>query len=277
MIELIKTKTLALFSRTQLLKFRVYDERQWSLLAIALIVPLSLLALWFWSTTPNLPPLSHGMRPLGTGDFMWFVIFLTGWILMTAAMMLPSAMPLLIALDRVARGQHNRQQIPFIAALAYFSVWGLVGIILWILNVAAETSAIHCLDTHVKAGLAGSGLVLAGFYGLSPLANACLRACQRPFGFLARYWRGSHNPRRQAARVGAAYGLSCVGCCVPMIGLMFVVGMKHMAIVIAMGVVMYMMKRSSSKTAIAMLLALLLIVTGVLIGMGWIPLAPHHH
>ncbi len=277
MIGLIKTKALALFSRTQLLKCTVYDERQWSLLMIAMIAPLSLLTLWLWSTTPNLPPLSHGMRPLGMGDFTWFVIFLTGWILMTAAMMLPSAMPLLIALDRVARGQHNRQQLPFIAALAYFSVWGLVGIILWISNVAAETSMIHCLDINVKAGLAGSGLVLAGLYGLSPLANSCLRACQRPFGFLARYWQGSHNTRRQAAMIGSAYGLSCIGCCVPMIGIMFVVGMGHMAIVIAMGVVMYMMKRSNSKTSISMLLALLLIVSGVLIGMGWIPLASHHH
>jgi predicted metal-binding membrane protein len=277
MIGLLKTKAFALFSRAQILLGVIYNKSQWSLWAIAMIAPLSLLALWIWSTTPNLPAPSHGLRPLGMDDFTWFLVFLVGWILMTAAMMLPSAMPLFIALDRVARGQHNRHHIPFIAALAYFGIWGLVGMALWIANVAAETLMIHCLGAEVKAGLAGTGLILAGLYSLSPFANSCLHACQRPFGFLARYWQGSHKARQQAALIGAAYGLSCVGCCISMIAMMFVVGMGHMAIIIAMGVVMAMMKSSSSRTWVAKFLAMTLIVTGIWIGISGVPLSPHHH
>ena len=49
---------------------------------------------------------------------------MVGWMLMTAAMMLPSAMPLLASLDRIARSQSGRRTLPLLAALAYLAVWG---------------------------------------------------------------------------------------------------------------------------------------------------------
>ena len=125
--------------------------------------------------------------------------------------------------------------------------------------------------------LGGGALVLAGVYGLSPLAGACLRACRRPFGFLARHWRGGSRPGLQAARIGAAYGVSCVGCCVPMVGMMFIVGMSNIAIVIAMGVVMVLMKSSVVGIRVAQLLSLALVVAGVAVALGWLDVAPHQH
>lgn len=81
----------------------------------------------------------------------------------------------------------------------------------------------------------------------------------------------------QAARIGAAYGVSCVGCCVPMLGVMFVVGMANIAIVIAMGVLMVIMKSSIVGTRVARFLAIALIGAGVAIGFAWLPLLPHYH
>jgi predicted metal-binding membrane protein len=195
---------------------------------------------------------------------------------MTAAMMLPSAMPLLVSLDRIARNQSARHEIPVVAALAYLGVWELVGISAWTAGAAAEAYVLPRAPAEVVSGLAGGGLVLAGVYGLSPLANACLRACRKPFGFLARYWRGGSSPRRQAARIGAAYGVSCVGSCVPMLGTKFVVGMANTAIVIAMGGLMVIMKTSAVGTRVAHLLSIALIVTGLAIGLAWIPFLPAH-
>jgi predicted metal-binding membrane protein len=247
-----------------------------SVVAIAMMAPVALLVLYLWSTTPSVTS-PQNLYPLGVETFARPVLFLVGWMLMTAAMMLPSAMPLLVSLDRVARQQSSRHEIPLIAALAYLGVWGVVGIAAWATSAAAEAYLVSHASSQVIAGLAGGGLVLAGAYGLSPFASACLRACRRPFGFLARHWRGGSGARLQAARIGAAYGVSCVGCCVPMIGIMFVVGMANMANIIAMGVLMVIMKTSVIGTRIAYLLAIALMAAGVAIGFGGLSLVPHHH
>ena len=68
------------------------------------------------------------MHAAGTSAVTRSIVFLTAWMLMTAAMMLPSAMPLLVSLDRIARGQPGRSEIPAVAAFAYLAVWGLVGV-----------------------------------------------------------------------------------------------------------------------------------------------------
>lgn len=236
-----------------------------SLVAIALIAPVSLLVLYLW-------PSSHSMH----GPARPFV-FLAAWMLMSAAMMLPSAMPLLASLDRMARNQPRPHEIPMFAALAYLAVWGVVGIAAWGTSAASQAYLLPRVSTQVVSAIAGGALVLAGLYGLSPLAGACLRACRRPFGFLARYWTGGSSARLQATRIGLAYGVSCVGCCVPMLGMMFVVGMANMVIVIAMGVVMVIMKTSAIGTWVAHLLSIALVVVGVAIGFGWLPFVTAHH
>jgi predicted metal-binding membrane protein len=239
-----------------------------SLVAIALLAPVSLLVLYLW-TTPSGP--ASGTT-LGRG-----LIFLAAWLLMSAAMMLPSAMPLLAALARVARGHDARHQLPALAALAYLAVWGSVGVAAWMTSAAAERYLLPWASARLVAAIAGAALVLAGAYGLSPLAGACLRACRRPFGFLARHWRGGSRARLQAARIGAAYGVSCVGCCVPMIGVMFVVGMANVAVVVAMGLVMAIMKSSAAGTRVAQLLSVALILAGLVTGIGWLPVSSGHH
>jgi predicted metal-binding membrane protein len=237
-----------------------------SLVAIAAMAPVSLLVLYLWTTSS--PHAMHGPR---------FLIYFAAWMLMTAAMMLPSAMPLLVSLDRVARNQPRPHEIPLLATLAYLAVWGVVGVATWGGSAAAEAFVLPRASAGVVSALAGTCLALAGLYGLSPLAGACLRACRRPFGFLAQYWSGGSSARLQATRIGAAYGVSCVGCCVPMLGAMFVVGMANIAIVIAMGVVMVIMKSSVIGTWVAHLLSIALIVVGVAVGFGWMPFVPGHH
>lgn len=246
------------------------------LVAVAMMAPAALLVLYLWHSTPSAAP-EHAMHLQSGGAWTRLVVFLTAWMLMTAGMMLPSAMPLLTSLDRIARNHARRHEIPVFATLAYLGIWGIVGLAAWVVSSASEAYIVPNVDSRTVSWLAGGGLILAGAYGLSPLASACLRACRRPFGFLARYWRGGSAVRLQAARIGAAYGISCVGCCVPMIGLMFVVGMANIAIVISMGVLMVLMKTSATGTRVARLLAYVLIGAGAAISFAWLPLSPHQH
>ena len=144
-------------------------------------------------------------------------------------------------------------------------------------NALADAHLLSRVSSEVVSRVGGGALVLAGVYGLSPLAGACLRACRRPFGFLARHWRGGSRPGLQAVRIGADYGVSCVGCCVPMVAMMFVVGMSNIAIVVAMGVVMVLMKSSVVGRRVAQLLSVALVVSGVAVALGWLDLVSHQH
>jgi predicted metal-binding membrane protein len=243
---------------------------------VAIVAPVSLLALYLWSTTPSLPS-PHDLDAGGGATLARLAVFLAAWMLMTVAMMLPSAMPLIASLDRIARHQPNRQGVPLFAALAYLCVWGLVGIAVWATSVAVGAFILPQTSEQVMTRLVGGCLVLIGLYGLSPLADACLRACRRPFGFLARYWSGGSGALLQAARIGAAYGIACVGCCIPMLGIMFFGGMANIAIVITMGVLLVIMKSNVVGALIARFLSIALICVGTVMAIAWVPLFPTYH
>jgi predicted metal-binding membrane protein len=62
-----------------------------------------------------------------------------------------------------------------------------------------------------------------------------------------------------------------------MLGIMFVVGMANIAIVIAMGAVMVIMKTSMAGPRVAHVLSIALIGAGIAIGFAWLPFLPTHH
>jgi predicted metal-binding membrane protein len=229
------------------------------LIGVAAVSATSFAALWIW--TDRYP--SHDIRPP-------LEVFLGMWVLMTAGMMLPSAFPLLTALKRVRRAP------AFSAALAYIATWAVAGAIVW-LGLRAVDGMVGFATNPFAPQIAGAGLAAAGLFGLSPLARSCLIACRRPAAFVARYWTGRGSVHLQGAHIGAAYGVSCVGCCVPMIGMMFVTGAAHMLSMFGLAIVMILTKTSVHGPLVASALALALIAAGLATGMGWIAIpAPHH-
>jgi hypothetical protein len=62
-----------------------------------------------------------------------------------------------------------------------------------------------------------------------------------------------------------------------MIGVMFVVGMANIAIVIAMGAVMVIMKTSIAGARVARMVSVALIGVGLAVALTWLPFAPAHH
>lgn len=245
--------------------------------AVAMLVPASLLALYLWGSTPSLAS-PHDLHSLDGAAVARPFVFLIGWMLMTGAMMLPSALPLFATVEGMAVRQSGRHGAGASAAAGYLGVWGVVGLAAWLTSAAAGAWLLPHAGARTAAWILGGSLIGAGLYGLSPLASACLRACRRPFGFLARHWHGRSGPHRQAARIGLAYGISCVGCCVPMIGLMFVVGMADLAGVIALGVLMAVMKGSAVVgPRVARLMAVATVCAGAAVAAGWLPVAAYHH
>ena len=155
------------------------------------------------------------------------MIFLM-WVIMMAAMMLPSAAPailLVIALTK-QRGERHAVRASGEFAFGYVAVWGAFSLIAtglqWGLNRAGLLSETMASGSVVLAAFL---LVAAGVYQLTPWKQACLRHCRSPLEFLTRYWRrGSLGPMR----AGAWHGTFCLGCCWMLMGLLFVGGLMNL-------------------------------------------------
>ena len=155
------------------------------------------------------------------------MIFLM-WIIMMAAMMLPSAAPaiLLVAALTKQRGERHAIRASGAFALGYVAIWGAFSLIAtglqWGLDRAGLLSETMASGSVVLAALL---LFAAGVYQLTPWKQACLRHCRSPLEFLTRYWRrGPLGPML----AGAWHGVFCLGCCWMLMGLLFVGGLMNL-------------------------------------------------
>src|SRR5919197_6610569 len=105
---------------------RVRDQRVFFSLLLGLIA-LAWLSLWIWSTSPYGRFLSHQENETvgGLGDRYLFValLFVSGWTLMTVAMMLPTSLPLIAIFRGLVRRRANRGVLVAIVILGYPVVW----------------------------------------------------------------------------------------------------------------------------------------------------------
>lgn len=141
--------------------------------------------------------------------------FVAGWTVMMAAMMLPSALPM-IRLFRLVAADTPRPWIrtaTFVSS--YLIIWAAVGVPVWMLGRVVEG-----LDLAMGPVMAAT-LLLAGAYQLTPLKGACLRACRTPMDFLVTHWYGG---AAGALRLGAEHGWYCVGCCWALMAVFVFVG-----------------------------------------------------
>ena len=140
--------------------------------------------------------------------------FLVAWGVMMAAMMLPSATPMIALYGAVRRTftQTGQKGLPTaLFALLYLTVWLAFGVPVYAASVVVETAT----DIYpAVAGFMPYALVVvllgAGAYQFSPLKQVCLRVCQSPLGFLMGRWRPGYRGTIRMALEHAAY---CVGCC----------------------------------------------------------------
>jgi predicted metal-binding membrane protein len=166
------------------------------------------------------------MAPAWTPGYAAMIFLM--WIVMMAAMMLPSAAPaiLLVAALTRQRGERHATVSSWQFALGYLAIWGAFSLIATGLQFALDRAGL--LSETMASGsvvLAALLLIAAGVYQWTPWKQACLRHCRSPVDFLTRYWRqGAFGPMR----AGAWHGAFCLGCCWMLMGLLFVGGLMNM-------------------------------------------------
>jgi predicted metal-binding membrane protein len=155
------------------------------------------------------------------------LIFLMWWAMM-AAMMLPSAAPLVLlaaALHR-RKGRDGRPDLTAgLLTVGYLVVWGGFSLAATLAQWGLErTALVSPGGTAVAPALAGSILLAAGLYQLTPLKQACLRRCRSPVAFLVAHW---HPGPAGAFGMGLAHGAFCLGCCWFLMALLFAGGVMN--------------------------------------------------
>jgi len=153
--------------------------------------------------------------------------FLGTWTVMMAAMMLPSATPMILLHRLGADGRVRRGLWSAAFVAGYLVVWASVGIVVWGAAIAASTIVMP----EQRAVAVAAILLLAGVYQFTPLKSTCLRACRTPADFLLTHWyRGLFGQ----LRLGIEHGLYCLGCCWALMALF--VGVGAMSLVWAAGI-----------------------------------------
>jgi predicted metal-binding membrane protein len=151
------------------------------------------------------------------------------WCVMTVAMMLPSAAPMILLFATVNRKQRDTGR-PYVAtsifAFGYVAAWAGFSLVAVILQWGFErTGILSPMLVATNAIFGGFLLLAAGVYQLIPIKHACLRHCRSPLAFLSTHWRPG---ARGALRMGLLHGAFCVGCCWFLMGLMFFGGVMNL-------------------------------------------------
>ncbi|WP_242390240.1 DUF2182 domain-containing protein [Polymorphum gilvum] len=202
----------------------------------------------------------------GASDFG--IVFLM-WLMMTLAMMLPSAVPVIDAfVSRTGASARSGAVLSTAAFLiaGYLSVWAAYALVAtlaqWGLTLAGMMSPMMAPASLV---LSGTTLVAAGLYQFTPAKQACLVRCWVPRWQIA----GSGRPTFVSLYgEGVAQGLACFGCCWALMTVMFAVGVMNIVWIALLGIIMIVEKNIPSSLLYRAIGVFLLVWGGFLIAVA---------
>jgi predicted metal-binding membrane protein len=160
-----------------------------------------------------------------------FPFFVTVWLSMMAAMMLPGAAPAVLGRARTTK---PALAVPRFVG-SYLAVWALVGL------------AVYALYRPHGSAVAGALTIVAGLYELTPLKRDCRRRC------------------RETVRSGLQFGIYCVGSSIGLMAMLVAVGVMSVTWMAIVGVVILAQKLAPPVAAVDVPLALAIAGLGALI------------
>jgi len=187
------------------------------------------------------------------------------WVAMMAAMMLPSAAPMVLFHAAITR-QRSKGNAPAGVSsgafvLGYLAVWSAFSVAATALQYSLERLALLSpMMQTTNVFLAGAILVAAGVYQWTPLKRACLRQCQTPFAFVMAHWRAGIGG---AFAMGARHGVACLGCCWPLMLLLFVGGVMNVGWIAGIAVFVAIEKLAPAYAWISRAAGALLVAWGI--------------
>jgi predicted metal-binding membrane protein len=167
--------------------------------------------------------------------------FLGLWVVMMAAMMLPSVAPVAVLWTRLISGASagaRRVARMSLFLAGYLLTWAWVGVVAF--AALAGTGRLLTASPVAAKWLGVAIFVTAGIYQLTPWKDWCLRRCRSPIGALM-YYLGFKG-RSRDVRVGLHHGATCAGCCWGLMVVLVAVGVMNVAVMAALAVVILVEK-----------------------------------
>jgi len=199
------------------------------------------------------------------------LLFLAAWQVMTAAMMLPSTLPMVRLFARASQGQSQPRLALLTFLVAYALIWTGFALLAFLGDIGLHLLIIRSSWLHHHPWMiAGTTLVLAGGFQFSSLKEQCLNACRHPYSFLTHhYQRGLYA----AWSLGLRHGLYCLGCCWALMLVMFAMGLGHFTWMIVLTVVMTLERTWKRGRELVPVVGIAFLLWGVLVLFhpSWLP------
>jgi predicted metal-binding membrane protein len=246
--------------------------RQRRAVLVALLVLSAILwviVLWQAATIQPAPDgMAGGMTASADGLTMGMTapLFLATWVVMMAAMMLPSAAPMILMFDAIQaqRSRGGRKTVPTGAFVGgYLIVWAAFGVVAYAgALMAGAVSDLWPDLAMIAPRIGGAVIVAAGIYQLTPLKQACLAKCRTPTQFVLTSWRDGVGG---AFRMGLAHGIYCLGCCWLLFVILFPLGIMNVAATALVALLVLAEKTLPIGRRISQLVGVVLVAVGLAI------------
>ena len=114
------------------------------------------------------------------------VLHAAAWVLMIAAMMLPTTFPLLAMFRRITGARPDAGRLVALVVLGFFAAWLAFGIAAHAVDAALRWVAARNGWFVANGWMVGAAVLAgAGLFQWSALKYRCLEECRTPFGFVA--------------------------------------------------------------------------------------------
>jgi len=197
-----------------------------------------------------------GMTMSGIGGI---VLFLSTWMVMMVAMMVPATLPLILLYSTIARNRLSlvRARVGMVTLLVgYVAVWAAAGLPVYAYNSLASAAG------SLAAVLPALLLVVGGAYQFTLLKRICHVRCSSPLYFLMQNWRPGATG---ALRLGMLHGVDCVGCCAGLMVGLVGLGMMNLAWMFTAAVIIFAEKTIPNSHRVARPLGIVMVAGGVVL------------
>jgi predicted metal-binding membrane protein len=193
-------------------------------------------------------------------------VFVGAWVVMMAAMMLPSATPMFLLYRKLTVGSRQRKAAQLaVFVSAYLITWALFGLAVFIAQEALRVLA--AVSPGARAAwprVVAAVVFAAGVYQLSPLKDICLRQCRSPISFLMERWRSGVLG---GLTLGFRHGLYCVGCCWGLMAILVAAGAMGLEWVALIAAVVFAEKLLPPGRHIARVVGIVLIGVAIVVAL----------
>jgi predicted metal-binding membrane protein len=192
------------------------------------------------------------------------------WVVMIAAMMVPSAAPMVVVHSAVQRRKRELGQGvrggPALFVAGYVLAWTAFGLVAYALYELLRSLDVEALSWARDGRYAAAAVIaVAAAYQLSELKDVCLAKCRDPIGFVVGSWRDGAGG---AARMGAEQGAWCVGCCWALMATLFALGLMSIAWMAAVAALVAVEKLLPWGRVAARGVALVLLVLAIAVALA---------